>query len=219
MVNFFVAVPSVVQHVRASAVRGDVLRSLLPGAVAGTICGVGLSELAVFRDTGSIYLTGMFGLFLLAVAGREWLSMRRGRSAGDADASSAGWFRGVMLVGLPTGVISGLLGVGGGVIAVPLQRRLLGVPLRSAIANSAGMIVVLSVVGTGLKHYGIWRHHAEIGLSEPMRLAVLLIPTAAVGAWIGSRLTHVLPLRVVRLAFVGLLVVVGLRMNQMAWFG
>ncbi len=219
IVNFFVAVPAVVQHVRAGAVRVGVLRVLLPGAVVGSVCGVGLSELGIFRGSGSIYLTGMFGVFLLLVGVKDLRLMFGAGKDERVAVGRDGWFRGVMLVGLPTGLISGLLGVGGGVIAVPLQRRLLGVPLRSAIANSAGMIVVLSVVGAGVKHFGIWRHHAEIGLGDPVRLAVFLIPTAAMGAWIGGRLTHVWPLRVVRGAFVVLLVVVGLRMNYIAWWG
>lgn len=218
IVNFFVAVPSVTQHVRAKAVRMGVLRMLVPGAVVGAVCGVGLSELAIFRGAGAIYLTGMFGVFLLLVAMKDMRSMFGAKRADVGMERGDAWFRGVMLVGLPTGLVSGLLGVGGGVVAVPLQRRLLGVPLRSAIANSAGMIVVLSVVGAGVKHYGIWRHHAEIALGEPLRLALFLIPTAAAGAWIGSRLTHVLPLKWVRIAFVLLLLVVGLRMNYIAWW-
>ena len=46
-------------------------------------------------------------------------------------------------------------GVGGGVVAVPLQRRFLGVGLRSAIANSATLIVLLSVVGATAKNLAL----------------------------------------------------------------
>jgi uncharacterized membrane protein YfcA len=45
-----------------------------------------------------------------------------------------------------------------------------------------------------------------------MSYAALLIPTAIIGSWIGARLTHVLPLRVVRIAFVLLLTVASVKM-------
>ena len=122
-----------------------------------------------------------------------------------------GW-QAALLVGVPTGFVSGLLGVGGGVVAVSLQRRYLGVGLRSAIANSAAMIIALSLVGATVKHVALMKNHPEYGWLEPAKLAALLIPMAIVGASVGGRLTHLLPLKVVRTAFAILLLVAGTRM-------
>ena len=215
IVTFFVAVPSLIQHVRARAVCGSIVRRLVVPAACAAVGGVVLSELPVFRGNGALYLTGFFGLFLFYVAAQDTLRLAvnapepsEGPQAPGQGMSS----RTSLLVSLPTGLVSGLLGVGGGVLAVPLQRRILGLPTRTAIANSSAMIVVLSLVGASFKHYGLIVNHPEYLWYDPARLAILLIPMAIVGAAIGARMTHVLPIRLVRGAFVVLLVVAGARM-------
>jgi uncharacterized membrane protein YfcA len=50
-------------------------------------------------------------------------------------------------IGLLAGLISSLFGVGGGVVAVPLQVRA-GIPMLQAVSNSAGMILVNASAGT-----------------------------------------------------------------------
>jgi len=229
IVNFFVAAPAVVQHVRARAVNVAVVRGLVPAAMTATVAGVACSELAVFRGVGSLYLTGLFGCFLFLVAGRDvsalmTLENRRrasnsekplpyGRGSDDRNGSRElrSW-RVAILVGLPTGFVAGLLGVGGGVLAVPLQRRFCGIGIRSAIANSAAMIVALSVVGAGVKNVALAWNHSDVSWTQPFSLALLLIPTAIVGSLAGGRLTHVLPVRTVRVAFDLLLFVAAIRM-------
>ncbi|MEE9294357.1 MAG: sulfite exporter TauE/SafE family protein [Phycisphaerae bacterium] len=219
IVSFFVAVPALVQHVRAKALQRRLLVALAPAAVLGSVAGVSCSELSLFRGERSVYLTGMFGLFLFYVAGREMWRMLAGPRIAIRGLSCSGehsrWGA-AMLVGASTGVVSGLLGVGGGVVAVPLQRRFLGVGVRSAIANSAAMIVLLSIVGGTAKHIALAVNHPEYAWHAPAELALFLIPTAVVGAWVGGRLTHVLPLRLVRAAFMVLLVVAGFRMVHRA---
>ncbi len=221
IVNFFVATPAVIQHLRAKAVQRRVVMFLAPVAAAGSLLGVLCSEFNVFRAERSIYLTGLFGLFLFCIAGREIARLisspkTEGKldpeDSANSDGTKRSGLRAALAVGVPTGFVSGLLGVGGGTLAVPLQRRFLDVGLRSAIANSAAMIVVLSLVGATAKHIALAANHPEIALHQPIRLAAYLIPTAIAGAWAGGRLTHVLPLRVVRSAFAVLLVVAGIRM-------
>ena len=215
IVNFFVAAPALWQHLRARAVDGSVLRGLIPSAVLAAVAGVACSELSVFRGGRSVYLTGLFGCFLFYVAGRDLLNFvasRRARTTRPVERKPVSLWRAALLVGLPTGFVSGLLGVGGGVVAVPLQRRFCRVPLRTAIANSAASIVGLSLVGASFKHYALAVAHPEIEWYQPASLAIFLIPTAIIGASIGGRLTHVLPVTWVRMAFIGLLVVAGFRM-------
>jgi len=173
----------------------------------------------LFRGQGAIFLTGLFGVFLFLLAARDIAGLLfSGRMADrtPVDGDERSRWKTALLVGLPTGLVSGLLGVGGGVMAVPLQRRVLGVPMRTAIANSAATIVVLSLVGTGFKHYGLIVNHPDLAWYQPAGLAIFLIPTAIVGATIGGRLTHVLPIKMVRWAFVLLLVVAGARMVHRA---
>jgi uncharacterized membrane protein YfcA len=106
-------------------------------------------------------------------------------------------------VGLPMGLLAGLLGVGGGVLAVPGQQLALRMPLRSAIGTSAATILCISWLGAILKN-------ARLGENgdwhTSLLLAAMLTPTAIIGSFIGGHLTHRLPLKLVRGAFVAFLV-------------
>ena len=57
--------------------------------------------------------------------------------------------------GIPMGFVGGLLGVGGGLLAVPLQNRVFHVPLRNSIANSAATIIALSAIGAFTKNVAL----------------------------------------------------------------
>ncbi|MBF2033948.1 MAG: sulfite exporter TauE/SafE family protein [Leptolyngbyaceae cyanobacterium T60_A2020_046] len=54
-----------------------------------------------------------------------------------------------VLTGSLAGFLAGLLGVGGGVIMVPLQMLLLGEPIKRAIQTSLGVIVLTAIAATG----------------------------------------------------------------------
>ncbi len=215
IVNFFVVLPALWQHARAGAVMGGVVRRMAPLAVVAVVVGVVASESPLFRGGGQAYLMILFGVFLVYVGGRQLARMVRvGQQAqveGEFDAKSGGWRAG-LLAGLPTGFVAGLLGVGGGVICVPLQIRLLGMPLRNAIANSTATIVTLSCIGAFSKNYALEINHPEYTVAASLGFAAALIPTAIVGSLIGARLTHKLPLTVLRVVFVAVLIAAAARM-------
>ncbi|UCC28883.1 MAG: sulfite exporter TauE/SafE family protein [Phycisphaerales bacterium] len=223
IVNFFVVVPAVYQHRRAKAITGTTVARIVPLAIVGVVAGVGLSELPLFAGEGEVYLRGLFGLFLLGVALTDLYRLfhkRQARSNGSSDPLSitpqdqrTGWrFAGA--VAIPTGLVAGLLGVGGGVMAVPLQRRLLGIPIRTAIANSATIIIATSSIGAIAKNYAYVTEHDHS--LESFVLAAVLIPTAIVGSLAGSRLTHRAPLRFVKIAFFLLLLLAATRLTYKA---
>lgn len=217
IVNFFVVVPAVYQHARAKAINRATVARIVPIAVLAVIAGVGLSELPVFSGEGEAYLRAMFGGFMLLIAAIDlWRLLRsRGnekeptRGVTNGPTSVVRW-RLAAMVAVPTGLVAGLLGVGGGILAVPLQYRLLRLPMRVAIANSATIIVATSFVGAIAKNYA---YVVETGrLDTTLTLASVLIPTAIVGSLIGSRMTHRIPLRVIKSAFFVLLIVAGIRL-------
>lgn len=221
IVNFFVAVPAVYQHRRAGAIDLRTVVRVLPLSLLAVVLGVTLSELHLFAGANEAYLRLLFGLFLLSVASADlYRALRRdSRRAvtewtGPADTAmrpSIGWGA-AAAVAMPVGFVAGLLGVGGGVLAVPMMRKLLKTPIRTAIANSATFIVGISFVGAIAKNLAVVSNPEE-GY-KPLALAAILIPTAIGGSLIGSRLTHKLPLRVVKIAFFVLLLVAALRLIQ-----
>lgn len=109
------------------------------------------------------------------------------------------------LIGTVMGLVAGLMGVGGGAIAVPLQQVLLRLPLRVCIGNSAAIIAVTA--GFGAFYKNITLPDAGLAPAQSLMLAALLAPTALVGGYLGAHLTHCLPLRTVRTIFVAMLLV------------
>jgi uncharacterized membrane protein YfcA len=106
-------------------------------------------------------------------------------------------------VGLLGGVMSGLFGIGGGTIIVPLLVLLLGMTTTQAAGTSlAAMLLPVGALGA----YEYWR----AGLID-LRLAAVLAVGLLLGAYLGARLGISLPVEVVQRGFGVLLVVVGLR--------
>lgn len=91
------------------------------------------------------------------------------------------------------GVASALLGIGGGIIKVPLMHLSMGVPLRVATATSNMMIGITAAASAViyLIHGGI-----DPYVAGPTAIGVF------VGATAGSRLGHRVDLRYLRLLFI-----------------
>ena len=83
------------------------------------------------------------------------------------------------LTGLVAGGLSGLLGVGGGIVMVPLFRRWLGLPMKNAVATSLICVGCFAVPGT-------ITHAIEGGID--WRFAIWLIIGVVVGAPFGSKM-------------------------------
>lgn len=102
-------------------------------------------------------------------------------------------------VGLAAGLLSGLFGVGGGTVIVPLLVLLLGFDQRLAAGTSLAAIVPTASVG--VISYALTGSVAWIP-------AIILAAGAVVGAQIGSWLLAKIPQNALRWGFVGFLVVV-----------
>jgi uncharacterized membrane protein YfcA len=102
-------------------------------------------------------------------------------------------------VGVAAGLLSGLLGIGGGVIMVPAFTELLHLPLKSAIATSLVCVGIFGVPATVT--------HALLGDID-WRLAALLTVAVIPGARIGASLTVRAAERPLRLAIGAFLAVI-----------
>ena len=210
IVNFFVVAPAVIRHRQARATTRRVVALTIPSAVIGAIVGVRVSELPVFSSHGQGYLQIGFAVFLAYVIGYNlWKLISPSRRSAEGQAGRTGLSGPLIVatVGLPTGLLGGVLGIGGGLFAVPAQQVWLRIPLRSAIANSAATILCSSLVGAVIKNYGLGDH--GYGVGDSLRLAICLIPSAIVGSWYASARVHRWPLGIIRAAFVLLLLYCG----------
>lgn len=217
IMNFCVSAPALWQHWRAGAIRPATIARLMPLSIVFVAVGVAVSELPVFAGSGEAYLRGLFGLFLLGCGVAELLRNRSRRLEPIRDTEANVWddrgslkWSAITGIAAPTGLISGLLGVGGGILAVPLQRRFLHIAMPIAIANSTALVAATAVFGAVMKNYAYWSTHGSA--REPIALALVLAPTAIIGSLIGARLTHRAPLKVLRNIFVALLILAAVRL-------
>ncbi len=95
------------------------------------------------------------------------------------------------LIGAIAGVLSGLFGVGGGVVLVPLQVILLEAPIKPAIRHSLGAVMIIGIAGC-LGH----SLSGNVRWLEGLALAGLSV----LGAQIGTRILIHLRERFVSLA-------------------
>lgn len=106
-------------------------------------------------------------------------------------------------IGLVAGLLAGLLGVGGGIVLVPLLVGTLAFDQHRAHATSLGAMVVIALAGTiGFAAGG------EVSWS----IGVVVAAGALVGSTLGARAMGRLSPRVLRLVFVVVLAAAGIRM-------
>jgi uncharacterized membrane protein YfcA len=112
----------------------------------------------------------------------------------------------VFVAGIFIGALSGLVGVGGGVVMVPLMVLGMGIATKRAISTSLAVILFTGIVGaTGYIATGF--RGAEDLLSLPP-----LIVGSMIGAPFGVQIREFLPERAVRGVFAVFMVVVALRL-------
>lgn len=214
ILNIFVVATACWGHRKAGAIQGHIIKNTIPASIVTVLVGVWVSELKVFRGGHQEYLTGLFGAFLLVVAIYYtrcllWAGAAAPQNDERMPSSGLSW-KAALLVGAPTGFVSGLLGLGGGIIAVPAQQLFLRIGVRNAIANSAATMFGLSVIGAAAKNYHWWVGHGDDPYA-PLLIGVVVIPTAVLGGLIGSRLTHLLPAKWVSVCFLAVLLMAGAR--------
>ena len=108
------------------------------------------------------------------------------------------------LIGLVGGVLSGLFGIGGGLVIVPALILLVGMtPKQAAGTSLAALLLPVGILGA-LEY---WRAG-----QVDVRMAILVAAGLVVGAFIGARLAVGLPNELLQRAFGVLLLLVGLRL-------
>ncbi len=136
-------------------------------------------------------------------AKRRWTwTRRRGKDTYHV------WLPVVLPVTAGVGLLSGLLGVTGGFLKVPVMVVLCGVPMRTAVATSVFMVTF-----TGL--LGLVGHLSQ----EPVSWSALLPLAVAValGGQLGSRLGSHVPARTLRKVLAAVLLLAGLRIGLSPW--
>ena len=167
-------------------------------------------------------LAGLFAALLVYVA--VTMLRRRGRRTVDdeiaptavegavavrahAPAQPPGGSRRALPGSLGAGVVSALLGIGGGIVKVPVMHLVMGVPLRVATATSNLMI---GITASASAIVYLVRGGIDVNAAGPTAVGVF------VGATIGSRLGGRVDVRLLRLLFVAVLLFTAFEMARRA---
>lgn len=193
-------------HHRRGGVRWDVIRAFAPGLALGALAGAFVAHGLKGRT-----LEVIVGCGAIAIATHMLLGKPRALPASAAQSPATGE---LLAVGAGIGLLSSLVGIGGGSLTVPyLTARKL--PMTQAVGTAAaGGIPIAWGGATGFVSSG-WAvagipglHLGYISLEAFAGLALFSVLTAPLGA----KLAHSLPALTLKRCFAALLISVGLLM-------
>lgn len=188
-----VALVGVFRHWRAGNVD---LRTAIPFGVAAMIGAFGGARLARFLGGGTQLM--LLAILMLAAA----VSMFRNASAPEkpvTDSRDRELGPMVLGIGMLTGVLTGIVGIGGGFLLVPALVLLAKVPMQAAVGTSL-VVITLNTIAGYLGYLGT--------VDVPWRIVGLFGGIAAVGIVIGTALLPRVPQATLKRAFAVLLVAV-----------
>jgi uncharacterized membrane protein YfcA len=196
---------STLAHHRRGGVRWDLVWPLAPGIVIGALAGATLAGWIP-----GLWLQRIFAVFLAYVGVRLLMTPAVSVSASRPLPGRAG----LASVGGGIGMLSSLVGIGGGTLTVPfLSSR--GIGMRQAVGTSAACGLPIAVAGalgfvlTGWGRAGLPAFSTGF-VYWPAVLAMLVasMPVAPLGA----RLAHALPVALLKRLFGILLLLIAVRL-------
>jgi uncharacterized protein len=188
---------SVRAHHQRGAVRWDLVKRLAPGIVIGGL----VASLGVFSVVKGRWLALFFGAFV-AFSAYQMLKGKKAATAGRMPETG-----GLLAAGSAIGLLSGLVGAGGGFISVPLMTTF-GVVMHQAVATSAALGFPIAVVNTLGYLISGWSLSTPLpGAVGYLYLPALVVLAAAsvTMAPVGARVAHRLDVQQLRRVFAYLL--------------
>jgi len=216
-----IIIPTSIRSFRAHYLRGAVdtaiLKSWLAPIVIGVIAGSVTARYAPER------------LFKIVFVGVAWTAATRLILAREGWKFGEAFPEGPLmkLYGLVVGLLSTLMGIGGGLF-LNLLMTFYGRPIHQAVATSSALAVLISIPGALGYVYAGWpaaAHYPDVAaLQWPFALgyvsligAVLVMPTSLFTAPLGVRAAHAMSKRMLEVAFGCYLFIVGARFVLSLW--
>jgi len=193
----FTSISSVRAHHKRGAVRWDLVKGLAPGIVLGSLFG----SMAIFAFAKGTYLALFFALFVGFSATQMFLDKK------PAPTRQVPGFTGLLGAGGLIGLLSGLVGAGGGFISVPFMTWC-NVAIHNAVATSAALgfpIALANVAGYVASGQGV-QNLPEYSFGYLWLPALVVIATCSVlMAPLGAATAHKLPVKQLKRVFASVL--------------
>lgn len=156
-------------------------------------------------------LTWAFGLAVI-LGGTRMLTVKPPRIIDEPSDSMAAY----ILWGFPLGIVSGIIGIGGGVLMIPIMVFSLKFKIHQAVGTSTALMIftaaggALSFLINGLGIEGLPPYSTGyLNWLQWILLAGCSIPLAVVGA----RVAHLLPAKQLKYLFILVMLYMGLKMT------
>ena len=200
----FTSLSSVYAHHKRGAVRWDIVKRLAPGIVLGSL----VASMGVFALLKGSTLAIVFALFVGFSATQMFLDKK------PAPTRQMPGTAGQLAAGSGIGLLSGMVGAGGGFVSVPFMTWC-NVAMHNAVATSAALgfpIALANVVGYILSGQSVpGLPPASFGYVWLPALVVLALFSVAT-APLGARAAHKLPVKKLKRVFASLLYVLAVYM-------
>lgn len=199
----FTSISSLRAHHKHGAVRWDIVRGAAAGLVVGTILGTLVAD-----QLKSKYLAIFFVIFVYYSAVQMFVNAK------PKPSRQLPGLLGLNIAAVGIGIVSALVGVGGGVMTIPLMS-LCNVPMRNAIGTSAALGLPIAIAGTvGFIATGIGKDHLppySLGYVYVPALIGIVLGTLVTVPW-GAKMAHTMPVPRLKKIFAVILFILATKM-------
>ncbi|NOR25823.1 MAG: TSUP family transporter [Desulforhopalus sp.] len=199
----FTSISSFMAHHRRGAVHWDVVKKIVAGILTGTFLG------SCFASAMSTNFLKVFFIIFLYFVAIQLLLNKKPKGAGELPGKA-----GMFAVGNGIGVVSSLVGIGGGTLSVPFMLWC-NIPVHHAIGTSAAIGLPIAVAGTVGYIFNGWNAAMLPQYSVGYVYLPALFGIAAISvltAPLGVKLAHSLPVGRLKRIFSLLLFAVATKM-------
>lgn len=112
----------------------------------------------------------------------------------------------ILILGVAAGILSGMFGIGGGIVIVPILTQLFGFDLQTATGTSLGALLMPVALFAVIAYYRAGR--------LKLRVSMLVALGLILGSWVGAQVAFALPTKTLQLLYGLFLIYVSWRFGE-----